>query len=135
MRALPTSFLKLVVRSIAFTLALVVEISFLFPSAAAAQELRDLLSAYRVVTLMGPGGIGKTALMLDVARSLLPTFPGDAWLVELATLVEPGLVPSAVAAALGLKVVGDEISSESVDSRQPPFKSPLPLMTFLKVLL
>src|SRR6201987_530510 len=38
MRALPTSFLKLVVRSIAFTLALVVEISFLFPSAAAAQE-------------------------------------------------------------------------------------------------
>jgi len=80
-----------------------------------AQHLRDLLSAYRAVTLTGPGGIGKTALALDVARSLFPTFQGDVCLVELASLSDPGLVPSRVAGAIGLKLGGgDEISAESV---------------------
>ena len=40
---------------------------------AAVQELCDLMSAYRVVTLAGPGGIGKTVLASEVARRLLPT--------------------------------------------------------------
>src|SRR5712672_3839933 len=78
------------------------------------RHLRDLLSAYRLVTPTGPGGIGKTRLVLEVARGLFPSFQGDVRLVELASLSDPGLVPSAVAGGLGLKLGGDQISAESV---------------------
>jgi predicted ATPase/DNA-binding winged helix-turn-helix (wHTH) protein len=81
---------------------------------AAVEQLRDFLSAYRVVTLTGPGGIGKTSLALEVARGLLPAFQGNIWLVELASLADPSLVPSAVAAVLGLKFGGGDISAEFV---------------------
>ncbi len=80
----------------------------------AVQQLRGLLSAYRVVTLTGPGGIGKTRLALEVARGLFPTFQGDVRLVELMSLSDPDLLPSAVAGGLGLKLGGDQISAESV---------------------
>src|SRR6202521_6008491 len=80
----------------------------------AVQHLRDLLPAYRVVTLTGPGGIGKTRLAFEVARGLFPTFQGDVRLVELVSLSDPGLVPSAVAGVLGLKLGGKEICAESV---------------------
>lgn len=88
--------------------------SALIGRSAARRHLLDVLSAYRVVTLTGPGGIGKSVLGLDVARSLFPSFEGDRWFVELASLSDPALVPSAVACALGLKVGGDEISAEAV---------------------
>jgi predicted ATPase/DNA-binding winged helix-turn-helix (wHTH) protein len=81
--------------------------------ALACQFVRDLVSAYRVVTLTGPGGIGKTSLAIKALRYLLPDFEEGGWLVELASLSDPGLVPSAVASTLGLKVTG-EISAESV---------------------
>jgi len=81
--------------------------------AAAAQFVRDLVSAYRVVTLTGPGGIGKTSLAIKAVRYLLPHFEDGGWLVELASLSDPGLVPSTVASTLGLKLAG-EISAESV---------------------
>jgi DNA helicase TIP49 (TBP-interacting protein) len=48
---------------------------------AAALRLHDLVSAYRVVTLTGPGGIGKTALALQVARELLTDFADGGWFV------------------------------------------------------
>ena len=80
----------------------------------AIQRLRDLVSAYRVVTLTGPGGIGKTALALEVASGLLGEFEGAAWLVELASLSDPDLVPTAVADVLGLRLVGEDISAEAV---------------------
>ena len=80
----------------------------------AMQHLRGLLSAYRVVTLTGPGGIGKTRLALEVARGLFPSLQSDVRLVELVSLSDPGLVPTAVTGGLGLKLGGDEISAESV---------------------
>jgi predicted ATPase/DNA-binding winged helix-turn-helix (wHTH) protein len=80
---------------------------------AACQSVRDLVSAYRVVTLTGPGGIGKTSLAVKAVRYLLPEFEDGGWLVELASLSDPGLVPSTVASTLGLKLSG-EISVESV---------------------
>src|SRR5258708_5021708 len=80
----------------------------------AVQHLRGLLSAYRVVTLTGPGGIGKTRLAFEVARGLFPSFQGDVRLVRLVSLSDPGLVPSPVAGGLSLKLGGDEISAESV---------------------
>jgi predicted ATPase/DNA-binding winged helix-turn-helix (wHTH) protein len=81
--------------------------------AAAAQFVRDLVSAYRVVTLTGPGGIGKTSLAIKAVRYLLPDFEDGGWIVELASLADPGLVPSTVASTLGLKLSG-EISADSV---------------------
>jgi predicted ATPase/DNA-binding winged helix-turn-helix (wHTH) protein len=80
----------------------------------AAQQLRDLVSAYRIVTLTGPGGIGKTTLAVKVARRILAEFNDGGWLVELAPLSDPALVPSAVAHVLGLKLGGEAISAEAV---------------------
>ena len=82
--------------------------------AASLQQLQDLLSAYRAVTLTGTGGIGKTALALEVARSHAAGFAGEGCFVELAGLADPRLVPSAVAGALGLSLGDAEISAESV---------------------
>ena len=90
------------------------EASELIGRTAAVRHLIGLLSGYRLVTLTGPGGIGKTRLALETARSLLPGFQGDVRLVELVSLSDPGLAPTAVAAGLGLKLGGEEISTESV---------------------
>ncbi len=81
--------------------------------AAAMRQVRDLISAYRVVTLTGPGGIGKTSLAIEAARPLISGFSDGGWFVELASLSNPDLVPSTVASALGLKLSG-EVSAESV---------------------
>ena len=88
--------------------------STLIGRTAAARELRDLLSAYRIVTLTGPGGIGKTALALKVARSLMPRFADGIWVAELASLSNPDLVASAVATALGIRLGGAPITANSV---------------------
>jgi predicted ATPase/DNA-binding winged helix-turn-helix (wHTH) protein len=82
--------------------------------AVAVQRLHALLSAYRIVTLSGPGGIGKTALALAVARSVLAGFDDGVWLVELAALTDPGLVPAAVAGVLGLRFGREAISAGAV---------------------
>ncbi len=76
----------------------------------AVEQLRDLVSAYRLVTLTGPGGIGKTKLALEVARDLCPDFQNDVQLVELAAISDPDLVPSAIASTLGVQLAGGDIS-------------------------
>jgi len=81
---------------------------------AAARHLQDLLSVHRAVTLTGPGGIGKTTLALEVARSLWPSFSGDCWVVDVGSVSDPGLVPSLVAGVLGLKLGTQETSPESI---------------------
>ena len=80
----------------------------------ALQTLQALVSAYRVVTLTGPGGIGKTALALEVARRAQGEFTNGGWLVELASLSDPELVPSAVASVLGLRLGSHTVSPEAV---------------------
>ena len=81
---------------------------------AAVERLEDLISAYRLVTLTGPGGIGKTTLALEIARRVLDGFADGGWLVELASLSDPSLVPSAVAGVLGLRLETKVISAEAV---------------------
>jgi non-specific serine/threonine protein kinase len=80
----------------------------------AVQQLCDLMSAYKVVTLAGPGGIGKTVLASEVARRLLPTTDSDVMFVELVSLSDPDLVPSAIAYALDLKLPGNDTSPAAV---------------------
>jgi DNA-binding winged helix-turn-helix (wHTH) protein len=88
--------------------------SALIGRSAPRQHLLKVLSAYRVVTLTGPGGIGKSVLALEVARSIFPTLEGDCWVIELASLSDPALVPAAVSTVVGLRLEGSEISAESV---------------------
>ena len=63
-------------------------------------EAKRLFFACRLVTLTGPGGVGKTRLALRIATELLEQYPDGVWWVELAPLSEPSLVPQAVATAL-----------------------------------
>jgi predicted ATPase/DNA-binding winged helix-turn-helix (wHTH) protein len=82
--------------------------------AAAARQVRDLVSAYRAVTLTGPGGIGKTTLAVKVAGCVAGEFADGAWLVELVSLSDPTLVPCALAQVLRLQLGGGDITAEAV---------------------
>src|SRR5215471_7322298 len=66
-------------------------------------ELRRKLSAARLVTLVGPGGVGKSRLAVRMAADLGRGFANGAWLVELAEVRDPGLVRKAVMAGLDLR--------------------------------
>jgi predicted ATPase/class 3 adenylate cyclase len=65
-------------------------------------ELADLLEKSRLVTVAGVGGAGKTRLATEVAHRLAERFPDGAFLVELAPITDPQLVPATVATTLGL---------------------------------
>jgi predicted ATPase/DNA-binding winged helix-turn-helix (wHTH) protein len=80
----------------------------------AVRQLRDLMSARRIVTLTGPGGIGKTRLALEVARIILPDFVDGVWFVDLAMLSDAGLVATVIAGILGFRFGANEITPESL---------------------
>ena len=66
------------------------------------EQLEELVATNRLVTLTGAGGAGKTRLALEVASQAIGSFPDGAWLVELASLSDPGLVLPTLAGVLGL---------------------------------
>src|SRR6266851_7483661 len=66
-------------------------------------QLEELVTANRLVTLTGAGGVGKTRLAIEVAGRLTGAFADGVWLVDLAALSDPRLVAQAVAQALELK--------------------------------
>ncbi len=66
-------------------------------------NVEALLRRYRLVTLTGAGGIGKTRLALEVASEMLGAFEDGAWLVELAPLTDGALVSGAIATVLGVQ--------------------------------
>ena len=70
---------------------------------AAVAEVAGLLGEYRLVTVTGPGGVGKTRLAGEVARQLAGRFADGAWLAELAPVADPAHVAAAVAAALRVR--------------------------------
>jgi predicted ATPase len=71
--------------------------------AEAVSEVVGLLGEFRLVTVTGPGGAGKTRLAGEVAGRASGRFADGVWLVELASVRDPALVPAAVAAALGVR--------------------------------
>lgn len=75
---------------------------------AALTQIRKLVSENRLVTLTGPGGVGKTRLAVEVARSLLGQYESGVWLTSLAPLTDPALVPEAVALVLAIRAQADQ---------------------------
>ncbi len=70
--------------------------------AQATADIAARLAEYRLVTLTGPGGAGKTRLAGEVAKQVAGRFADGVWLAELAAVRDPAQVPAAVAAALGI---------------------------------
>jgi DNA-binding winged helix-turn-helix (wHTH) protein len=67
-------------------------------------QLQGLVAEHRLITVTGPGGVGKSRLVIDASWASLERFADGVWLVELAALADGGLVPSAITAALGIAV-------------------------------
>src|SRR5258707_4632830 len=76
------------------------------------------------VSIVGPGGMGKTTVAISIAHALMDDFEGAVFFVDLGALTDPGLVPTAVASALGFMV-----------QAQDPFLSLLAFLGERKVLL
>jgi predicted ATPase/transcriptional regulator with XRE-family HTH domain len=73
--------------------------------------------ALRLLTLVGPGGVGKTRLALDVAYRVSAAFPNGVWFVDLAPVVDPAVVLPTIAQTLGVRERGGRALRDSlVDS-------------------
>ena len=80
-------------------------------------EAGALLRERRVVSIVGAGGIGKTRLAQAAAAAARADFADGVWWVELASITDPALVPTAVARSLGLSLDGGRDALQSVVSR------------------
>jgi predicted ATPase/DNA-binding winged helix-turn-helix (wHTH) protein len=78
------------------------------------QLVLDLLARNRLVSLCGPGGIGKTRLALEAGRMLLERAAGKVCIAKLAPLSDARLVPATVANALGLALAGGPVTAQRI---------------------
>ncbi|HLH63300.1 MAG TPA: NB-ARC domain-containing protein [Ktedonobacteraceae bacterium] len=92
------------------------QITPLIGRAQAVEELRHLLEldTVRLVTMIGPGGSGKTRLALHVANTLVDTFDHGVWFVELAAVRNPAQVPMSILQALNIRLTPDSSPFESL---------------------
>jgi predicted ATPase/DNA-binding CsgD family transcriptional regulator len=77
-------------------------------------EVEGLLAETRLLTLVGPGGCGKTRLALRVAAGLEERLGDGAWWASLSSLSDPDLVPNAVGSALGVRETPDRTPIEAL---------------------
>jgi predicted ATPase/DNA-binding winged helix-turn-helix (wHTH) protein/tetratricopeptide (TPR) repeat protein len=78
-------------------------------------EVRDNLRADRFVTLLGPGGIGKTTIAVAVGHAVAEEFGGEVYFVDLASLADPDLVIRAIGTSLGFVLKSNEAGLELVE--------------------
>jgi predicted ATPase len=81
-----------------------------------AAEVENLVirQGVRLITLTGPGGVGKSRLAIEVAGRLGGTFPDGVRFIDLASVASAEMVPAAVAAGLGLRTSGDRLVADVV---------------------
>jgi predicted ATPase/DNA-binding SARP family transcriptional activator len=81
-------------------------------------QLRDLVTVSRLVTLVGPGGAGKSRLALEAAAAFARDTPQGAWMVELASVADPSGIAPAMSSALGVADSGERhrVGMSSVDA-------------------
>jgi predicted ATPase/class 3 adenylate cyclase/DNA-binding CsgD family transcriptional regulator len=77
-------------------------------------EIRALVADQRLVTLTGTGGVGKTRLAVRIAEELRPDFADGIWLVELASVTDPGAVAAALLRTLGIPEQGRRSSAAAL---------------------
>ena len=70
-------------------------------------EAKQILANTHLLTLIGPGGTGKTRLALQIAQEVLPLFTNGVWLVELAPLSDPALILQAITSVFELREAPD----------------------------
>jgi diguanylate cyclase (GGDEF)-like protein len=67
-------------------------------------EIETFLTKKQIVSVVGPGGIGKTRVAVEVAERMLPSFPDGVWFVDLVPIVDPSLVAVTATSAIGVKL-------------------------------
>jgi predicted ATPase len=82
------------------------------------KALAEQLREHRFVTIVGPGGVGKTSVALTLAHDLASRFEGDVCFFDVGTVVNPELITGAFAAALGIPMLPGSASPGVVTSLQ-----------------
>jgi predicted ATPase/DNA-binding winged helix-turn-helix (wHTH) protein len=84
------------------------QLTRLIGRADAASRIVARLQRHRLLSIVGPGGIGKTSVAIAVAEASVNTYEHGVWFVDLAPLADPRLVPSAIAQVLGFDIRSDD---------------------------
>jgi predicted ATPase/class 3 adenylate cyclase len=80
-------------------------------------EIKQAISAHRMITLTGSGGTGKTRLSLQIAADLLDQFADGVWFVELAPLTDTSLIPQTILSALEASEPQDKTITQALIER------------------
>lgn len=91
------------------------------------EKVSELVEAGRLVTLIGPGGAGKTRLAIAVGRALLDRYPGGIWFLPLDTLDDGSLLPAAIGRVMGMREIPDRPVIDTLVDHLSPRKTMLVL--------